>query len=198
MYSDELKQLTKEMLHVDPSNRPELSTMMASPVLINQLLDLDMDIGRYSNINPGVRIGLIFLIFGVLGLFFVISGYWDRFRDFGVLGLFSWYWGIGTVFWLILIRHFHHKSWFLPFQAPLKICRIWHQEQNFALVFNFLQILSTFLKHHKVEALQPWVSIESEEEILKNFCQWNKWCRERPSLRESQRFSTAHEISFLG
>ena len=51
MYSDELKQLTKDMLNVEPSLRPELSTMLASPVLINQLIDLDMDIGRLKPCN---------------------------------------------------------------------------------------------------------------------------------------------------
>ena len=45
-YSDELKRLTKEILNTDPTKRPDLTHILASPVLINQLLDLETYVGR--------------------------------------------------------------------------------------------------------------------------------------------------------
>ncbi|XP_062509330.1 serine/threonine-protein kinase Nek8-like isoform X2 [Corticium candelabrum] len=45
-YSDHLKQLILSMLHLDPSQRPQLNEIMAQPIVISALINLQTDIGR--------------------------------------------------------------------------------------------------------------------------------------------------------
>ena len=45
-YSQELKRLIDNLLHLDPTQRPSVNRIMAQPVMINSLLDLSTDIGR--------------------------------------------------------------------------------------------------------------------------------------------------------
>ena len=45
-YSEELKDLVKNIIVVDPAKRPNVASILAAPVLINALLDLDTDVGR--------------------------------------------------------------------------------------------------------------------------------------------------------
>lgn len=45
-YSEELKGLVKNILKLDPAKRPDVIHVLAAPVLINHLLDLETDVGR--------------------------------------------------------------------------------------------------------------------------------------------------------
>ena len=45
-YSVEIRELVKEMLDMDPSKRPDTELILASPVLINAVMDLETDVGR--------------------------------------------------------------------------------------------------------------------------------------------------------
>ena len=45
-YSEELRVLVKELLSVEPTKRPNVDIILASPVLINALMDLETDVGR--------------------------------------------------------------------------------------------------------------------------------------------------------
>ncbi|XP_057299933.1 serine/threonine-protein kinase Nek8-like isoform X2 [Hydractinia symbiolongicarpus] len=45
-YSEELKMLVKSILKLDPAKRPAITHILAAPILINSLLDLETDVGR--------------------------------------------------------------------------------------------------------------------------------------------------------
>ena len=45
-YSIEIKDLVKSIMVIDPTKRPTVDQILAAPVLINSLLDLETDIGR--------------------------------------------------------------------------------------------------------------------------------------------------------
>ncbi|XP_066910104.1 serine/threonine-protein kinase Nek8-like [Clytia hemisphaerica] len=45
-YSDELRQLVKDILQIDPAKRPDVNAILAAPVLINAYFDLETDVGR--------------------------------------------------------------------------------------------------------------------------------------------------------
>lgn len=50
-YSDDLKQLILSMLHLDPNQRPQLNEIMAQPIVISALINLQTDIGRVPSIS---------------------------------------------------------------------------------------------------------------------------------------------------
>jgi len=45
-YSDSLRQLIQDMLHLDPSKRPTIDEIMAQPFILDTLLSLYTDFGR--------------------------------------------------------------------------------------------------------------------------------------------------------
>jgi NIMA (never in mitosis gene a)-related kinase len=49
-YSDDLKQLILSMLHLDPNHRPQLNEIMAQPIVISALINLQTDIGRIPSV----------------------------------------------------------------------------------------------------------------------------------------------------
>ena len=50
-YSDDLKQLILSMLHLDPNHRPQLNEIMAQPIVISALINLQTDIGLIPSVT---------------------------------------------------------------------------------------------------------------------------------------------------
>ena len=61
-YSDGLRQLILDMLHLDPSKRPTIDQIMAQPFILDTLLALYTDFGRI----PCNRLLNICLVRGVI------------------------------------------------------------------------------------------------------------------------------------
>ena len=45
-YSDELKRLLLQMLHLDPAKRPTINQVIAEPIVIKMLANVSMEMGR--------------------------------------------------------------------------------------------------------------------------------------------------------